>query len=139
MFTSVSTRSAAAYKRVSVESSVDTADPHQLVTLLFEALQRAIASAKLHMAAGDIPNKCQQITNAISILELGLKAPLDLEKGGEIAKNLNDLYEFCVNRLVIANARNDAAILDEVARVLEPVISGWKQIRADGPAYLRPV
>lgn len=139
MFTSVSTRSAAAYKRVSIEASVDMADPHQLVNLLFEALQRAIASAKLSMQAGDIPGKCKQISSAISILEEGLKAPLDMEKGGEIAANLNTLYEYCVNRLVLANARNDIAGLDEVSRLIEPVASGWKQINGQRPAYLQPV
>jgi flagellar protein FliS len=139
MFTSVSSRSAAAYKRASIEASVDMADPHQLVTLLFEALQRALGSAKLSMQAGDVPGKCKQIGNAISILEEGLKAPLDLEKGGEIANNLHALYEYCANTLVMANARNDQAALDEVSRLIEPVASGWKQIKGEGPAYLRQV
>jgi flagellar protein FliS len=115
------------------------ASPHQLVNLLFEALQRAIGSAKLHMQAGDIPKKCKQIGNAISILEEGLKAPLDLEKGGEIAANLHALYEYCVARLVQSNLKNDLSALDEVARLIEPVASGWKQIVGNGPAYLRPV
>ena len=139
MFTSVSSRSAFAYKRASVEASVDQADPHHLVNLLFEALQRAIGGAKLHMQAGDIPNKCKQIGNAISILEEGLKAPLDLQKGGEIAANLYELYGYCVRRLLLANAKNDQTILDEVSRLIEPVAAGWKQIRGTGPAYLRPV
>lgn len=139
MFTSVNTRSALAYKRASVEASVDMADPHQLVNLLFEALQRAIGAAKLHMLSGDIPNKCTQIGNAIRILEEGLQAPLDLEKGGEIAANLKSVYEYCVTRLVMANARNDMATLDEVQRLIEPIASGWKQIEGRGPAYLRPV
>lgn len=139
MFTSVSSRSAAAYKRASIEASVDMADPHQLVNLLFEALQRAIGSAKLALQAGDVPAKCKQIGNAVSILEEGLKAPLDLEKGGEIASNLHALYTYCVQRLVQANARNDVAALDEVARLIEPVASGWKQIKGEGPAYLRQV
>ncbi len=139
MFTSVSTRSAAAYKRASIEASVDMADPHQLVNLLFEALQRAIGSAKLFMQAGDVPGKCKQIGNAISILEEGLRAPLDLEKGGEIAANLSSLYEYCANRLVLANLRSDVSILDEVASLIEPVASGWKQIQGKGPAYLRSV
>ena len=139
MFTSVSSRSAAAYKRASIEASVDMADSHQLVNLLFEALQRAIGGAKLALQAGDIPAKCKQIGNAVSILEEGLKAPLDLEKGGEIASNLDALYTYCVQRLVQANARNDVAALDEVARLIEPVASGWKQIKGEGPAYLREV
>ncbi|MBC7916707.1 MAG: flagellar export chaperone FliS [Rhodoferax sp.] len=139
MFTSVSSRSASAYKKASVEASVDMADPHQLVNLLFEALQRSVGAARLHMLAGDVPNKCTQIGNAIRILEEGLRAPLDLEKGGDIAVNLNSVYEYCVNKLVMANARNDMAALDEVLRLIAPIASGWKQIEGKGPAYLRPV
>jgi flagellar secretion chaperone FliS len=139
MFSPVSARSASVYKRASVESSVDMADPHQLVNLLFEALQRAIGSAKLAIAAGDVPAKCKQIGDAIRILEEGLKAPLDFEKGGELAANLDALYDYCAARLVLANLKSDVGILDEVHALLGQVSSGWKQIGGNGPAYLRPV
>lgn len=139
MYTPVSARSAAIYKKVSLESSVDCADPHQLVNLLFEALQRNLAVAKLQLAAGNIAGKCTAIGNAMKILEEGLRAPLDLEKGGEIAKNLDVLYDYCGRQLLTANLKNDAALLDEVLRLIEPIASSWKQIGEKGPAYLRPV
>jgi flagellar protein FliS len=115
------------------------ADPHKLVELLFDALVRAIGAAKLSMQAGNVAAKCESISKAIRIIEEGLKAPLDLEKGGAIAANLDVLYEYCVARLVFANARNNVAALDEVASLIEPVANGWKQIEGKGPAYLRPV
>lgn len=139
MFTSVNSRSAAAYKRASIEASVEMADSHQLVSLLFEGLQRYIHAAKMHMQAGDVPNKCTQISNAVRILEEGLRATLNLQEGGEIAANLDAVYEYCVRRLVLANARNDVTLLEEVLRLIEPIASGWKQIDGRGPAYLRPV
>jgi len=139
MFTSVNSRSAAAYKTASVQASVDMADPHQLVVLLFDALQKHIGMAKMAMQNKDIPAKCTQIGNAIRILEEGLKAPLDLERGGEIAGNLFALYDYCVTRLVLANSRNDMAALDEVSGLIEPISTSWKQIKGNGPAYLRPV
>ena len=139
MFTSVSSRSASAYKRASIESSVDMADPHQLVNLLFEALQRALGAAKLAIAAGDVPAKCNQISTAMRIIEEGLKAPLDLEKGGDLAANLDALYEYCASRLVFANLKSDVVILDEVSALVAEIASGWKQINGRGPAYLQPV
>lgn len=139
MFTSATSRAAHAYKRVGIESSVEMADPHQLVNLLFEALLRKVGSAKLFMQAGNVPAKCDAISKAIQIIEEGLKAPLDLERGGTIAANLDALYEYCVVRLVHANAQNDAAALDQVINLIEPVANGWKQIGDKGPAYLRPV
>lgn len=139
MFTPASSRAAHAYRRFSVESSVEMADPHKLVTLLFEALQRAIGSAKLAMQAGSIPAKCEHIGKAIRIIEEGLKAPLDLEKGGEVAANLDSLYEYCVRRLVLANARNDLATLDEVSNLIEPVANGWEQIAHKGSAGVQHI
>ncbi len=139
MFSSVSNRSAAAYRRASIEASVDMADPHKLVSLLFDALQRHIGSAKIAMQGGDIPAKCAQISNALRILEEGLKAPLNLEEGGDIASNLNALYDYCITRLVWANARNEVSALDEVAGLIHTLASGWQQIEGKGPAYLRPV
>lgn len=139
MFSPVSARSASAYKRASIESSVEMADPHQLVNLLFEALQRSIGSAKLAIASGDVLTKCTQIGNALRILEEGLKAPLDLTNGGEIAANLDALYEYCAGRLVLANLKSDVTILDEVQGLIGQVASGWKEINGKGPAYLKAV
>jgi flagellar protein FliS len=139
MFTSVSSRSASAYKRASVDASVDMASPHQLVALLFEALQRHLGAAKLAMQGGDIAGKCKQIGAAMRILEEGLIAPLDMEKGGELAGNLKSLYDYCVTRLIMANAKNDVAKIDEVLKLIQPVASGWTQISGQGPAYLKPV
>ena len=139
MFTSVSSRSASAYRRVSVETSVDNASPHRLVSLLFDALQQAVGSARVAMQCGDIPGKCKQIGVAVRILEEGLTCALNLDEGGELAANLQNLYGYCVTRLISANIKNDVAALDEVSRLIEPVASGWKEISTQGPAYLRPL
>jgi flagellar secretion chaperone FliS len=128
MFTSVSSRSAAAYKRVGLETSIDEADPHQLVNMLFDGLIQAVGMARMAMARGDIASKGEQIIKAVRILDEGLKPALNLKQGGEIAANLNDLYAYCVMRLTQANLRNDDAALGDVLRVIEPLAQGWKQI-----------
>jgi flagellar protein FliS len=139
MFTSVSSRSASAYKRVGIETSVDNADPHKLVVLLFDALNQALGGARLAIQNGDVPAKCKHINHAVRIFEEGLIAPLNLQEGGELASNLHALYTYCVQRLTVANIKSDAGIIEEVQRVMEPVSSGWKQINGNGPAYLQPV
>lgn len=128
MFTSVSSRSASAYKRVSVETAVDQADPHQLVNMLFEGLLTAVGAGRAAMARGDIATKGAQISKAVRIIEEGLKLALNLEQGGDLAANLNGLYGYCVLRLTQANLRNDDAALADVIRVIEPLAQGWKQI-----------
>ena len=129
MFTPVNMRSANSYRNVGLETSVSGATPHQLVSLLFDALQQSLVSAKGSIMSGDIPAKGRSISRAVRILEEGLKAGLDAERGGELAVNLRSLYDFCIFRITEANLRNDAAIIDEVIRVIHPVADGWNQIK----------
>lgn len=133
MFISVSSRSAAAYQRVSVETGVSNASPHQLVTMLFEGLLLAMGMACAALARGDMAAKGEQIIKAVRILDEGLKPALNLAQGGELAANLNGLYGYCSLRLTQANLRNDAAALADVIRVIEPLADGWKQIGERAP------
>jgi flagellar protein FliS len=139
MFTSVTTRAASAYKRVGIETSVDGADSHQLINLLFDAVLQTIGAAREAMGRKDIATKGQAICKAVRILDEGLKGALNEESGGEIARNLSSLYDYCCTRLTLANLNNDDALLVEVQRLIEPVASAWKQIGTKGPAYLQPV
>lgn len=139
MFTSVANRSAAAYKRVGVETSVSCADPHKLVSLLFDALLQAVGGARIAITAGDIPLKGRKIGTAVRILEEGLIAPLDMEKGGELAANLHNVYRYCVTQITLANLRNDVSKLEEVSRLIDLVASGWNQMNGQSPANLQPV
>lgn len=137
MFSRPSTKSASAYRQVGVETSVGQASPHDLVDMLFDALLHAIGAARAAMQRGDIKNKCQHIVHAVRIIEEGLRGGLNLEQGGELASNLQDLYGYCVVRLTQANARNDDAALDEVLRLIEPVATSWKQIGKQPAAQLQ--
>lgn len=139
MFTSASHRAASAYKRVAVETSVQGADPHTLVGLLFDALLQSIAEARGAMVRGDTATKGAALGKAVRILEEGLKAGLNLREGGEIAANLRDLYSYATMRLTQANLRNDSKALEEVSQLIEPVAQSWKLIGGPGPAYLQPV
>ena len=129
MFTPVSMRSANTYKTVGLETSVTGANPHQLISLLFEALQQSLGSAKAAIFSGDIATKGRSISRAVRILEEGLKASLDTARGGDLAANLRTLYDYCILRTTEANLRNDAAMIDEVIRHIHPVADGWNQIR----------
>lgn len=139
MFTSVNMRAANpfrpttgnAYKQVEVETSVFGADPHQLVNLLFEALQQSLIKAKGAILSGDIAAKGQAIGRAVRILEEGLKAGLDVEHGGELALNLRTVYDICTLKLTEANLRNSVVLVDEVTRLIRPIADGWTQIRGN--------
>lgn len=119
---------AAAYARVAVDTSVQEADPHQLILLLFDGAKSALALARAHLDNGDVAAKGAAISKAIDIVDNGLKASLDVEAGGELAANLAALYDYMVRRLLWANLKNDRAALEEVATLLGEIHGAWAEI-----------
>lgn len=117
-----------AYKNVGIESGVAAADPHKLILMLYQGALLAIASAKNQMLRKQIAAKGASISKAIKIIDEGLKACLDVKAGGEIGQNLYDLYDYMNQRLLIANLKNDAAILDEVSKLLIELKGAWESI-----------
>jgi flagellar secretion chaperone FliS len=120
--------SAAAYRDVGAATSLDSASPHKLVSLLYTALSSQIASARGALARRDVAEKGRAISHAVRIVEEGLRAPLNMKEGGAIAANLHDLYEYIAQRLTLANLRNDDRLLDECARLVETLREGWDGI-----------
>lgn len=115
---------AKAYQEVNVSSAVNSASPVRLIVLLYEGAMGAIASAKLEMGSNNVSAKARLITRAIDIIN-GLRAALDPGKGGEIAESLENLYEYMVRQLTMANLKNDPEVLDEVHRLLAELHSAW--------------
>ncbi|GAB2747842.1 flagellar export chaperone FliS [Melaminivora jejuensis] len=138
MFTPFSARTASAYQRINVETSMHTIDQHQLVSLLFEGILQSIATARGALARGDIAAKCAAVAKALRILEEGLMTALDREAGGELAANLGAVYDYALQQLILANARNDDALLGQVARLFEPIAQSWNEIK-NHPAPVAPV
>ncbi len=118
------------YGKGAVESEVNFASPHRIIQMLMEGALSKIATAKGCLARNDIAEKSRQITWGMNIIQ-GLRTSLDAQKGGEVAANLDSLYEYMGRRLLEANVSNDAAILDEVSSLLIEVKAGWDNIPAD--------
>lgn len=123
-----------AYTKVGVETGVTTASPHRLIAMLFEGALVAISSASMHMKSGSILEKGQAVSKAITILDSGLRASLNKEVGGEIAQNLDALYEYMSRRLLEANLKNDPEILKEVHGLLLGIKTAWDEIGDKVPA-----
>lgn len=121
-------QSAAAYARIGVQTNVATADPHQLILMLFDGALLSINSAAVALEAHDVPGKIKHITKAMEIIGMGLKTSLDLNAGGELAQRLDALYDYMTNRLVYANAFNTDVPLIEVAGLLRELRDAWSQI-----------
>jgi flagellar protein FliS len=119
-----------AYNQVAVHTGVNDASPHRLIQMLLEAALEKIAKAKGFMANRKIQQKGENISLAISIIDV-LRASLDMQAGGEISKNLEALYDYMVRRLTEANLKNDLALLDEITNLILPIKQAWDAIPED--------
>lgn len=124
------------YQEVGVFSGAAYADPHQLITMLMEGALERIALAKGALLKSDIPEKSRLIGNTITIID-GLNGCLDESVGGELARNLNDLYDYMTRHLLKANLENDPALLDEIAHLLHEIKSAWISIPKDARASVQ--
>ncbi len=126
-----------AYNQVNRVSGVTDADPHRLVSMLLEGALGKIATVKGLMIRKDIAKKGEVVGQVIAIIG-GLKASLNKEAGGDIATNLDNIYEYIERQLVKANVEGDIAILDEVADLLREIKSGWELIPVEARTVPSP-
>lgn len=111
-------------------SEVFTASPHKLIEICLAGALERIAIAKGAMQHGDLGEKARRIAAAAAIVE-HLKVSLDLRAGGDLARNLDQLYDYIIRRLTQANAANEVEGLDEVTGLLGQIKSGWDGLAAN--------
>lgn len=118
-----------------IEPAVNAADPHKLISMLYEGALLAIANAKNGIIHNDDAAKSAAISKAILIIDEGLNASLDKNAGGELAQNLAKLYEYMSMRLITANLKDGMAALNEVEHLLNDLKEAWDSI---GPPAATP-
>lgn len=110
-------------------SEVFTASPHKLIEMCLAGALERIAIAKGAMQRGDLGEKARRISAAVAIVE-HLRLSLDIKAGGELVKNLDQLYDYVIRRLTHANGSNEVGTLDEVTALLMQIKSGWDGLAA---------
>jgi flagellar protein FliS len=123
-----------AYATVGVNTAIESASPHKLILMLYDGLLKHVRMAKAHVQKGEVAAKAAAICKAVNILDQGLRLGLNLEAGGDIAAQLDALYDYSERRLFHANLHNDIAALDEVTSLIEPLRSAWFAITPDANA-----
>jgi len=117
------------YARLGLRTDIESASPHRLILLLLDGALEKLRTARAALVHGNVADKGANISWCMSILD-GLRASLDLEHGGDLANNLDRLYDYMTRTLLEANLRNDVTRLDEVERLLGEIRAGWKGIEA---------
>jgi flagellar protein FliS len=118
---------AASYRTLDVQTMVDGADPHRLVEMLYDGAVVQVAKARFALTRQDVVAKGEATTRAIRIIDEGLKAALDA-RAGDVARNLDALYDYMTRTLVNANIRNSDALYGEVEKLLGDLRGAWRDI-----------
>ncbi|MFI3275588.1 flagellar export chaperone FliS [Vibrio sp.] len=114
-----------AYQQVDVEAQAAASNPYQLVLMLIDGFLDNLTRAEGHMQAQRLKEKGESIAKCLDIIG-GLNSALDMRRGGEMADQMNRLYDFCSLRLFEASTSNDLKKLIEVRTVMTNIQQGWR-------------
>jgi len=112
-----------------LEAHVLSADPLELICLLYQHASDQVRQARRYLGSGEIAARCQAISKAIAAVG-ELNRSLDHKAGGAISSNLEQLYCYMTRRLTEANMRRDDGALAEVESLLDTLAGAWKETRA---------
>src|SRR6266496_162960 len=108
------------------QTSITTANRGQILIMLYEAAIQNVKKATMAIEKKDIPGKGVAIGKAHDIIN-ELSNTLNFEVGGEIARDLERLYNYMTEQLVKANIESSIDALREVQKLMETLLSGWKE------------
>ena len=112
-----------------LEERILSADPLELIQMLYRAALTAVADARRHLAERQILARAQSISKACNVL-VELNTSLDFERGGDISVHLSQLYGYMYRRLVEANLQQTDGPLAEVSGLLSTLVDGWAGVKA---------
>ena len=123
-----------AYKATKNDLALTDASPQKLIGLLLDRALEHVSKASGSMQRGEVAATGEAIGKAMTII-ISLQASLDYEQGGDIATNLDSLYDYMNQRLLQATSEKNMDHLKEVSRLLREIKAGWDTI----PAATTPV
>jgi flagellar protein FliS len=110
--------------------AVDEITPYRVITMLLDGALERVDQAIISLDEGDFDEASILVGKTIGIVG-GLRESLDTKQGGELANNLDLLYEYILGRLqVIDEFHEPVIILDEVRKLLNEVHLGWVEIES---------
>jgi flagellar protein FliS len=112
------------YRRMEVQ----TADQFELVLILYKGAISSLRAAQQGLKDKNVEKRVNGINRSIAMIG-ELQAALDFEKGGTIAASLNRLYNYMLQRLSLANSRQENAPIEEVIGLLSTLHSAWAEAR----------
>lgn len=107
------------------QNSVNTASPGELTLMLYNGCLKFLSQARKAIESGSIEDRNRNVQKAQSIIqELMVTLNMDIA----VSKDMLSLYDYLNRRLVEANLKNDAAIVEEIEGFVIEFRDTWKEV-----------
>lgn len=116
-----------AYNQVNIETTLLSANPHQVILMMYDGLLESIAKAKGAIERRDFEMKSKMLTKGVNILS-ALDNSLDPVAEPQISKTFSSLYHYCIGKLNEVTITLEVVNLDEVTELLKPLRDAWKDM-----------
>lgn len=115
------------YRRAENATNLDAADPHEIIVVTLTELEKSLAvlAKAAETGAPYSPHHLNRAFTAIYILQ----SSLDFEKGGEVATNLFQVYEYCRLQVSEAFSRKPDPKLATCKDNISALLAAWRQIK----------
>jgi flagellar protein FliS len=113
-------------------NDISTSSQGQLILMMYDGALQAVNQSIQCMGQKDIAGQSKHILKAQDIIN-ELSLALDMKLGGEVAKTLEQLYQFVLNQLLQANITSDTMYLESIIKVLTPLRDAWSRINESTP------
>ncbi len=121
------------------ESNVMTASPMELVRMLYRFIIENLGDARHCTMTGDIEGRGRAVSKATEGF-LELLTSLDHQQGGEVSRNLSELYGYMVSRVLDGHINQESAPFEEVERLMSTLLDGWETVGGqEQPAAYAPI
>lgn len=122
----MNSRALSTYKELSAHTSITEASPVELIILMYKSVIDHLRLAQQAIEQGR--ESADDVSKCLELIQKGLMAALDYEKGGEIAKNLGSLYDWAIREILTSRLKNNPEMLTAVIEVFRNLESAWVEI-----------
>jgi len=122
----MNSRALSAYKELSAHTSITEASPVELIILMYKSVIDHLRLTQQAIERGN--ESADHVSKCLDLIQKGLMAALDYEKGGEIAKNLGSLYDWAIREILTSRLKNNPETLTAVIEVFKNLESAWVEI-----------
>ena len=119
------------------EIAVQTSSPTKLVVMLYEGAIRFLRQSITAIQSKDLDQKRHSVDRAVAVIQ-HLQGTLDMDRGGEVAAELDRLYTYINSRIVEGSSKLQIAPLEEAIKLLTVLLSGWEEVSRRGQEHTVP-